>query len=89
MISLCSGIGRRLFFPAIATVGSFVLLHYLLQKFTPGITSPTTANEDKESSLNLHYNLLGETAARLLQSPRGFFDESECNLGKMTILYHT
>ena len=94
-ISLCSGIGRRLFSPTVATVGSLALglLFYmnrlmildLLQKFTQaaGIASTTTNEDNSESSrLNLHYNLLGETAARLLQSPRrGFFDESECNLG--------
>ena len=57
----------------------------LLHKFNPTeiLSTTITNDDDKESNLNLHYNLLGETAARLLQSPTGFFDE--CNLGIIII----
>ena len=85
---------RRRWFILTVTLAivSVVLFSYTYRLILLGVlhnTVPKTFKSERiEIGLNMRYNLLGEAAARIIENPDGFYDDTECNLGNFIYVFH-
>ena len=85
-MNLCriSSSGNHRFVVTTTTLSSLLIILLNVMVHQNKINSANTkVNTERETGLNLRYNLLGNTPAiNLLQTSNGSYDATECNLGK-------